>query len=61
MRKPVELLTVADFWAHPVWEFLNNDENGWTMVEPVENIPVETLDNMLIGASRFDTSGKSPS
>ena len=26
--KPVETLTVADFKAHPVWEYLNDDEVG---------------------------------
>jgi hypothetical protein len=47
--KPAESLTVADFQAHPVWEFLNDDEIGETMVQPVEKLPVETLDNRLIG------------
>jgi hypothetical protein len=48
--KPAELLTVADFKAHPVWEFLNDDEIGETMAQPVEKLPVETLDNRLLGA-----------
>ena len=47
--KPAESLTVADFEAHPVWEFLNDDEIGETMVQPVEKIPVETLDNRVVG------------
>jgi hypothetical protein len=47
--KPAESLTVADVEAHPVWEFLNDDEIGETMVEPVKMIPVETLDNRLVG------------
>jgi hypothetical protein len=47
--KPAEALTVADFQAHPVWEFLYDDEIGETMVKPVEKLPVETLDNRLIG------------
>jgi hypothetical protein len=47
--KPAESLTVADFQAHPVWEFLNDDEIGETMVQPVEKLPVESLDNRLIG------------
>jgi len=47
--KPAESLTVADFEAHPVWEFLNDDEIGETMVRPVEMIPVETLDNRIVG------------
>jgi hypothetical protein len=47
--KPVESLTVADFKAHPVWEYLNDDEIGETMVRPVEMIPVESLDNRILG------------
>jgi hypothetical protein len=47
--KPAESLTVADFKAHPVWEYLNDDEIGETMTQPVEKLPVETLDNRLVG------------
>jgi len=47
--KPVESLTVADFEAYPVWEYLNDDEIGETMVQPVEKIPVESLDNRVLG------------
>jgi len=47
--KPVESLTVADFQAHPVWEWLNDDEIGETMLQPVGKLPVESLDNRLIG------------
>ncbi|MGB9116491.1 hypothetical protein [Bradyrhizobium sp.] len=47
--KPVESLTVADFEAHPVWEFLNDDEIGETFVEPVK-IPVKCLANRVLGA-----------
>jgi hypothetical protein len=47
--KPAESLTVADFEAHPVWEFLNDDEIGETMVRPVEKLPVESLNNSVIG------------
>jgi len=47
--KPVESLTVADFEAHPVWEFLNDDEIGETMVRPVDKLPVESLDNRVLG------------
>jgi hypothetical protein len=48
--KPVETLTVADLEAHPAWECLNDDEIGETMVRPVEKIPVESLDNRVVGA-----------
>ena len=48
--KPVESLTVADLEAHPVWEYLNDDEIGETMVQPVEKLPVESLDDRLVGS-----------
>jgi hypothetical protein len=48
--KPAESLTVTDFKAHPVWEFLNDDEIGETMARPVEELPVETLDDRIVGA-----------
>jgi hypothetical protein len=47
--KPAETLRVADFQAHPVWEFLNDDEIGETMMQPVGELPVESLANRLIG------------
>ncbi len=47
--KPAESLTVADFEAHPVWEFLNDDEIGETMVRPVKKIPVRSLANKILG------------
>jgi hypothetical protein len=47
--KSVDSLTVADFQAHPVWEFLNDDEIGEMMMQPVE-LPVESLDNRVVGA-----------
>jgi hypothetical protein len=43
--KPAESLTVADFQAHPVWEFLNDDEIGETMMQPVETLPVAEYEN----------------
>jgi hypothetical protein len=47
--KPVESLTVADLEAHPVWEYLNDDEIGETFVGPVKKIPVKSLDNRVLG------------
>jgi hypothetical protein len=47
--KPVEALTVADLRTHPVWEYLNDGEIGETMVRPIEKLPVESLDNRLVG------------
>lgn len=55
--KPVELLTVADLKAHPVWEFLNDYEFGEITVRPVESIPVETLVNRILGCQVRLASG----
>lgn len=32
-----------------MWEYLNDNEIGETMVRPVEKLPVETLENGLVG------------
>lgn len=48
--KPVELLQVADFIKHPVWEFVNDDADlGETSVRPVGRLPVDTLAGRLVG------------
>jgi hypothetical protein len=47
--KPVEELTVDDVKAAPVWEFINDDSIGETMVRPVTQLPVENLDQKLAG------------
>src|SRR5215218_10298466 len=48
--KPVELLTVADLAAHPVWEYVNVDELFDPLVRPVKEIPVESFLHKEIGA-----------
>jgi hypothetical protein len=48
--KPVELLTVADLEAHPVWEYVNGDEFLDTLVRPAKEIPVESDFRKEIGA-----------
>jgi len=50
MTKHAESLQVADFIAHPVWEFINNDLLGETAVRPVLELPVESLNGRLVGA-----------
>lgn len=32
-----------------MWEYLNDDELGEMMMQPVETLPVESLDNRLVG------------
>jgi hypothetical protein len=47
--KPAEELTVDDVKAAPVWEFINDDSIGETMVRPVTKLPVDNLYGMLVG------------
>jgi hypothetical protein len=49
IRKPIELLTVSDLAANPIWKFENRDELGETSVRAVEVVPVQNLDGMIIG------------
>jgi hypothetical protein len=48
--KSVEALTVADFQTRPVWEWLIDDEIGEMIMQPVEELPVESLAKRLVGA-----------
>jgi len=47
--KAAESLTVSDFEAHPVWQFVNNDVLGETMVKPVRKLPVVELTGKIVG------------
>jgi hypothetical protein len=47
--KPAASLTVADFQAYPVWEFINDDEVDETAVRPVTQLPVSDLGGKLVG------------
>ncbi len=50
--KSVDSLRVADFEAHPVWEFALDEEEGCdeTEVRPLKRFPVKTLGNRIVGA-----------
>lgn len=48
--KPVESLTVADLMAVAVWQYVNHDRAGETMVRAVRTIPVKKLSGKIIGA-----------
>ena len=43
-----ELLRSKDFKIHPIWEFVNDDMMGETMVKNVEKFPVTSLDSKLV-------------
>ena len=57
IRVPVESLTVAHVKAHPVWEFINDDLAGDTLVRPVAQLPVMDLDGRLVGCEVALASG----
>ena len=48
--KAAESLQQRDFQEHPVWQFVNNDGAGETMVRPIKKLPIKTLDSKLIAA-----------
>lgn len=47
--RPVESLKPSDFLKHRVWEFVTNDEPDETYVNPVESLPVSSLESRIIG------------
>ena len=47
--KTVNALQGSDFQTHPVWEYKNDDEHDETVVEPVENLPVDDLEGKIVG------------
>jgi hypothetical protein len=47
--KRVETLTVSDIQAHPVWQYVNNDQLGETAVRPIKRIPVKNLLGRVVG------------
>jgi hypothetical protein len=49
--KEVLELTASDFQKFPVWEFLSGHEDiSETLVQPVLEIPVDSLDGRIVGA-----------
>ncbi len=56
--KPVDRLSRGDFEAHPVWEFVGEDEPDETAVRPVPALPVDSLDRRLVGCEVELADGK---
>jgi hypothetical protein len=56
--RPVESLTPADFLKHRVWEFVSSDEPDETYVDPVERLPVNSLESRIIGVEVQLASGR---
>lgn len=58
--KPVSELDVRDLADSPVWEFvLDDDGGGETAVRSVQQTPVDTLSNRLVGAQVWLHNGMS--
>ena len=47
--RPVESLTPADLLKYRVWEFASSDEPDETYVAPLDQIPVTSLENRIVG------------
>jgi hypothetical protein len=47
--KPAPELTIEDFQRYPVWEYTNDDTVDETEVQPVVDLPVRDLENMILG------------
>jgi len=56
--KPVDSLQVADLQAHPVWQYTNREGVDETFVRPVKRLPVDCLDNMVVGTQVILANGK---
>ncbi len=47
--KKIESLTVEDLKVFPVWQYVNDDKQGETIVLPVKRLPVDNFNGMVIG------------
>ena len=47
--KAIDLLTVADLQANPVWQYTNRDGADETFVRAVKKVPVMSLTGKIIG------------
>ena len=48
--RPIDSLRPADLVTHPVWEFVSNDEPDETNVNPIAELPIDSLENRIVGA-----------
>jgi hypothetical protein len=47
--KKLEDLTPADLENFPVWQYVNSDKSGETLVRPVKKMPVKSLTGRVVG------------
>lgn len=57
MEKMADKLKEKDFLAHPVWEFINDDEIGELAVKPIKKLPAKNLDGKLVGCQVIFSNG----
>lgn len=48
--KGVSTLNLADLRSQPVWRYRNSDERGETLVAPVKELPVGSLNGCLVAS-----------
>ena len=48
--RPADSLQPRDLLSHPVWEFASDDEPDETNVHPVAELPIDSLENRIVGA-----------
>ncbi|MBF8305960.1 MAG: hypothetical protein HW398_1148 [Acidobacteria bacterium] len=47
--KPVEALQVADLQSNAIWQYVNDDARGETVVRPIKRSQVRSLTGKLVG------------
>ena len=57
--KYAESLQEEDFRTYPVWEFVNNDDKGETLMRAIEKLPVKALDGLVVGTELKFANGQS--
>jgi hypothetical protein len=60
IEKRVENLTEADLVASSVWQYVNSDERGETLVRPVKRLPVKNLTGKEVATRVTLANGSTP-
>jgi hypothetical protein len=55
--KTLESLTIPDLEEHPVWQYVNDDAAGETVIKPVMRLPVRNLIGRVVGTQIKLASG----
>lgn len=60
IEKRVEDLNEADLAAHPVWQYVNSDERGETLVRPIKKMPVKNMTGKEVASRVTLANGSTP-